>query len=161
MSATESAVFVLAFAAHVRACLAGSTYNPNISRLAQHLTPKTVGGWLTAASRCGLREQVTICIDYTVKQQLSVDYDLIIGLDKADANQLLTAKQRQFCSQAAAMEPLRQKAARADACGRLFQDASKLGARQYAYKCANGHTWLMHSPHAAFCCRNVTASSAG
>lgn len=70
-------------------------HSVSCSRLQNHLSPKTVGTWLTTASKCGLNKLVQICIDYSVGQSLPVDMDLLTGLQPSHANKLLAAKESQ------------------------------------------------------------------
>jgi hypothetical protein len=71
------------------------------SRFNSHLKSSTVNSWLQAASRCGLAEpEVQLCIanqvDYIVQHHLPVDMDMLSSLDKAHADQLLSAKQDKY-----------------------------------------------------------------
>lgn len=74
----------------------GTDCSPADSRFANHLSPDTVMDWLVTSSRCGLEQQVKMCIKYAVDEDLAVGVDTIIGMEKADAEQLLAAKHARY-----------------------------------------------------------------
>lgn len=141
--------------------LAGSASAADSSRLAQHLTPETVMDWLTAASRCGLQQQVKLCIDYVVNKHLPVDINVLMALDKSIANRLLRAKQDKYSnyeSLAAASERARM------AHGKINAAYAQLNSSLYRHNCPKcSSSWVRNcgasSMHCPSCGKHVTMAA--
>jgi hypothetical protein len=73
----------------------GKDIPPADSRLKDSLTPATALTWLSVFSKCGLEQQVELCIDFILKQHSPVDIDMT-DLQPAHANKLLAAMQRKL-----------------------------------------------------------------
>ena len=63
------------------------------SRLKDSLTPATVSAWLPVFSKCGLQQQVQLCIDDPTSQYVPLRIFMLANMDPTHADQLLSHMQ--------------------------------------------------------------------